>query len=129
MLEVGGLGLGAAIVAMVTSTAWDLTGVAAGLTVMGLGLLVLPRRRAKAKRELHQKMQALRDGLEGGLGRQLDEEVQRAKERLTAAVAPYTRFVRAELERLDALADELDVVRERLADLRAEASQLVTAGD
>ena len=127
LLEVGGLGLGAAIVAMVTSTAWDLTGIAAGLTVMGLGLLVLPRRRAKAKRELHRQMQALRDGLEGGLGRQLDEEVQRANERLTAAVAPYTRFVRAELERLDALADELAAVRERLAELRAEASQLTTA--
>ncbi|MFO8149384.1 MAG: dynamin family protein [Trueperaceae bacterium] len=129
LLEVGGLGLGAAIVALVTSTAWDLTGIAAGLTVMGLGLLVLPRRRAKAKRELHRQMQALRDGLEGSLGRQLDEEVQRANERLTAAVAPYTRFVRAELERLDALADELAVVRERLADLRAEASQLTTAAD
>ena len=129
LLEVGGLGLGAAIVAMVTSTAWDLTGIAAGLTVMGLGLLVLPRRRAKAKRELHRQMQDLRDGLEGGLGRQLDEEVQRANERLTAAVAPYTRFVRAELERLDALADELDGVRELLADLRAEASQLTTASD
>jgi hypothetical protein len=129
LLEVGGLGLGAAIVAMVTSTAWDLTGIAAGLTVMGLGLLVLPRRRAKAKRELHRQMQALRDGLEGGLGRQLDEEVQRANERLTAAVAPYTRFVRAELERLDALADELAAVRERLAELRAEASQLTTAAD
>jgi small GTP-binding protein len=129
LLEVGGLGLGAAIVAMVTSTAWDLTGIAAGLTVMGLGLLVLPRRRAKAKRELHRQMQALRDGLEGGLGRQLDEEVQRANERLTAAVAPYTRFVRAELERLDALADELEAVREQLAELRAEASQLTTAAD
>ena len=129
LLEVGGLGLGAAIVAMVTSTAWDLTGIAAGLTVMGLGLLVLPRRRAKAKRELHRQMQALRDGLEAGLGRQLDEEVQRANERLTAAVAPYTRFVRAELERLDALAVELNEVRARLADLRAEASLLTTAPD
>jgi small GTP-binding protein len=129
LLEVGGLGLGAAIVAMVTSTAWDLTGIAAGLTVMGLGLLVLPRRRAKAKRELHRQMQALRDGLEAGLGRQLDEEVQSANERLTAAVAPYTRFVRAELERLDALAEELNEVRERLADLRAEASLLTTASD
>jgi len=129
LLEVGGLGLGAAIVAMVTSTAWDLTGIAAGLTVMGLGLLVLPRRRAKAKRELHRQMQALRDGLEGGLGRQLDEEVRRANERLTGAVAPYTRFVRAELERLDVLADELDAVRERLAELRAEASRLTVAVD
>jgi len=129
LLEVGGLGLGAAIVALVTTTAWDLTGIAAGLTVMGLGLLVLPRRRAKAKRQLHQQMQALRDGLEDGLGRQLDEEIQRAAERLSGAVAPYTRFVRAELERLDALAEELTAVRARLAELRAEAAELTTADD
>jgi small GTP-binding protein len=124
LLEVGGLGLGAAAVALVTSAAWDITGIAAGLTVMGLGLLVLPRRRAKAKRQLHQQMQALRDGLEGGLGRQLDEEIQRATERLSGAVAPYTRFVRAELERLDALADDIADARERIAELRGETARL-----
>jgi small GTP-binding protein len=124
LLEVGGLGLGAATVALVTTTAWDITGIAAGLTVMGLGLLVLPRRRAQAKRQLHVQMQALRDGLEGGLGRQLDEEIQRAAERLSAAVSPYTRFVRAELERLDTLADEVDDVASRIAELRGEAAQL-----
>jgi hypothetical protein len=91
------------------------TGIAAGLTVMGLGLLVLPRRRAKAKRQLHEQMQALRDGLEGASGRQLDEEIQRAASGSRRAIAPYTRFVRAELERLDALADELNAVRARLA--------------
>lgn len=128
LLEVGGLGLGAAIVALVTTTAWDVTGIAAGLTVMGLGLLVLPRRRAKAKRQLHEQMQALRDGLESGLGHQLDAEIQRAGERLGAAVAPYTRFVRAELERLDALAEELTALRARLADLRGEAAAVVVDG-
>lgn len=127
LLEVGGLGLGAATVALVTSSAWDLTGIAAGLTVMGLGLLVLPRRRSKAKRELHGQMQALRDGLEGGLGRQLGEEAQRAAERLNGAVAPYTRFVRAELERLDALAADVAEVRAEIAELRGEAAQLAPA--
>jgi small GTP-binding protein len=124
LLEVGGLGLGAATVALVTTTAWDITGIAAGLTVMGLGLLVLPRRRAQAKRKLHAQMQALRDGLESGLGRQVDEEIQRAAERLSGAVSPYTRFVRAELERLDALAEEVAVVQATISELRAEAAQL-----
>jgi small GTP-binding protein len=90
----------------------------------GPRLMVLPRRKAKAKRQLHQQMQALRDGLEGGFGRQLDEEVQRATERLTGAVAPYTRFVRAELERLDALATDVAAARTRVAGLRSEAAQL-----
>jgi small GTP-binding protein len=129
LLEVGGLGLGAATVALVTTTAWDITGIAAGLTVMGLGLLVLPRRRAQAKRKLHAQMQALRDGLESGLGRQLDEEIQRAAERLSGAVSPYTRFVRAELERLDALAEEVAAVQATISELRGEAAQLQVGAD
>ena len=108
LMQVGGVGLGAAAVALVTSTAWDVTGVAAGLTVMGLGLLVLPRRRAQAKRRLHEQMAALRDGLESGLGAQLEEESERAAERLGRAIEPYTRFVRTELGRLEELRTELD---------------------
>lgn len=124
LIQVGGLGLGAATVALLTTAAWDLTGVAAGLTVMGLGLLVLPRQRRRAKRRLHDQMQELRDGLERGLGQQLEDEIRRAAERLTNAVAPYTRFVRTELERLEELAGETADVRERLRALRDEVAQL-----
>ena len=99
---------GAAAVAIVSTAAWDVTGVAAGLTVMGLGLLVLPRRRRAAKRRLHEQMQALRDGLERGLGGQIDAEIASAGDRLANAIAPYTRFVRTELERLEELAEETD---------------------
>jgi len=124
LMQVGGVGLGAAAVAIVTSTAWDVTGVAAGLTVMGLGLLVLPRRRAQAKRRLHQQMAALRDGLESGLGAQLDDEGTRASERLVRAIEPYTRFVRTELERLEGLQAELQAWREREAEIRATIERL-----
>ncbi|MDF1523095.1 MAG: hypothetical protein P1P87_09795, partial [Trueperaceae bacterium] len=127
LLQMGGLGLGAAAVAIVSSAAWDVTGIAAGLTVMGLGLLVLPRRRRQAKRRLHDQMQALRDGLERGLGGQLDDELQGASERLANAIAPYTRFVRTELERLEALAAETDAQRERLQALRREVAELGSA--
>ena len=124
LMQVGGVGLGAAAVAIVSSTAWDVTGIAAGLTVMGLGLLVLPRRRAQAKRRLHQQMAALREGLESSLGGQLDDEGARASERLTRAIEPYTRFVRTELERLEALKTELEAWRERETEVRAQVEQL-----
>lgn len=127
LMQVGGLGLGAAAVALVTSAAWDVTGIAAGLTVMGLGLLVLPQRRRAAKRRLHEQMQELRDGLERGLGGQIDDEVRAAAERLGHAIAPYTRFVRTELERLEALASETAAARERLTALRAEVARLGAA--
>jgi len=124
LMQVGGVGLGAAAVAIVTSTAWDVTGVAAGLTVMGLGLLVLPRRKAQAKRRLHEQMAALREGLESGLGAQLDDEGARASERLVRAIEPYTRFVRTELERLEGLQAELQAWREREAEIRASVERL-----
>ncbi len=124
LMQVGGVGLGAAAVAIVSSTAWDVTGLAAGLAVMGLGLLVLPRRRAQAKRRLHQQMAALRDGLSTGLGAQLDEEGTRAAERLGHAIEPYTRFVRTELERLEELREELEAWHGREREVRARVERL-----
>jgi small GTP-binding protein len=120
LMSVGGIGLGAAVLAFISSAALDVTGVTLGLTIVGLGLLVLPRRRRQAKRELQTKMQELRDGLEETLSQQVDLELSRSKERLGGAIAPYTRFVRSELERLDALQDELAGLDDDLTQLRAE---------
>jgi small GTP-binding protein len=124
LLQVGGLGLGAAIVAFLSGAALDVTGIALGLTVAGLGVLVLPRRRARAKRELHVKMQSLRDGLEESLGSQLEKELQRAGEKLTGALLPYTRFVRSELDRLDELQADLEGMVERIEGLKREVAEV-----
>lgn len=120
LLGVGGLGLGAAIVALLSGAALDITGITLGLTLAGVGLLILPRRRQRAKKELHDQMQALRDGLQETLGKQFEAELRRAGEKLHAAIAPYTRFVRSELERLDTVQEELQRNREALAALRRE---------
>jgi small GTP-binding protein len=117
LMGAGGLGIGAATIAIVTSTAWDVTGIAAGVGVVGLGLLVLPRRRAQAKRELRARLSALRSDLERGLTRQIDLEAQAAMERLANAIAPYTRFVRSEIERLERFEAELDALQRTLRDL------------
>ncbi len=110
LLQVGGIGLGAAVLAFISSAALDITGVVTGLTLAGIGLLVIPRRRAQAKRELHKRMQELRDGLDLGLSKQLDAEMLRSSEKLSGAIAPYTRFVRSELERLESHQAELDAL-------------------
>ncbi len=110
LLQVGGIGLGAAVLTFISSAALDITGVVTGLTLAGIGLLVIPRRRAQAKRELHKRMQELRDGLDLGLSKQLDAEMLRSSEKLSGAIAPYTRFVRSELERLEGHQAELDAL-------------------
>lgn len=124
LLGVSGLGLGAAIVALLSGAALDITGIALGLTIAGVGLLILPRRRQQAKLELHQEMQRLRDGLQDSLGKQFEAELRRAREKLHTAIAPYTRFVRSELERLDAIQQELEKTRATLVALRREVEAL-----
>ncbi len=124
IVGVGGLGLGAALVAFLSGAALDITGITLGLTVAGLGLLVIPRRRQQAKKDLHVKMQDLRDSLGASIGRQFEGELRRASEKLHAAIAPYTRFVRSELERLDSLQGELEDAEESLRTLKKEVETL-----
>lgn len=124
LLQVSGVGLGAAVVAFVSGAAFDITGVTLGAAVVGLGVLVLPRRRARAKRELHDQLQALRDGLGHDLDRQLQVELERAEASLAGAIAPYVRFVESETERLESLLHELASAAESAAEVRHEAQEL-----
>ena len=124
LLNVSGIGLGAAVLAFISTAALDVTGVMLGLTMVTVGLFVLPRQRAKAKRELRDKMQELRDGLAEGLTSQFETEIAKSQAALEGAISPYTRFVRAELERVEQLATELDVLSQRVAKVKAEVELL-----
>jgi hypothetical protein len=121
LLQVSGVGLGAAVLAFVSGAAFDVTGVTVGLAAVGIGALVLPRRRARAKRELHDAMQGLRDGLERDLDRQLEHELERAGASLAGAIAPYVRFVESESSRLTDLLSELEAAETRANELAREA--------
>ncbi len=121
---VGGIGLGAAILAFVSSAALDITGVTLGLTLAGIGLFIIPRRRQQAKKELHDNMQTLRDGLEESIGKEFETELRKASEKLHNAIEPYTRFVRSELERLDGLKGELETSKIKLEGLRKDVEGL-----
>ena len=124
LIQVGGLGLGAAMVAFLSGAALDATGILAGLTVAGLGFLVLPNRRRAAKRNLHEEMQRLRDGLSESLNGQFERELDRSAEKLNAAISPYTRFVKSEVGRLEALQNELGANTTALRNLRREVNAL-----
>lgn len=125
LIQVGGLGLGAAVVATLSGLMFDVTGILMGLTVAGLGFLVLPRRRRLAKRELHVKMQELRDGLEDNLSHHFNDELDRSTSKLNASIGSYTRFVRSELGRLEALQNELAEQRQDLHKLAVDIERLL----
>ena len=69
----GGIGLGAAIVAFVGTAAADVTGILAGVVLLGLGLYIIPARRKRAKEDFNTKMQELADALARGYARAVQE--------------------------------------------------------
>src|ERR687893_2577036 len=119
-VEVGALGLGAAAVAVATTAAADVTGITAALLIGGLGLFILPRRRREARSEFREKTESLRKRLGEGVRRQFDAEMERSIESMREAIAPYTRFVRAEHARMTQARSDLSEITEEVEALRAE---------
>ena len=123
-MEVSALGLGAIVAALATTQFADITGMLAAGTLAVMGLLVLPTKRRRAKKELTTKIGDLRDKLMKSLSRQFKQELDHSTHRIRDAVAPYTRFVRAERERLDEIHNELTDSRDALLVLQGELEQL-----
>lgn len=118
LLEIGGLGLGAAVVALISNAFWDATGILAGLTFMAVGLLVLPARRRAANKELEEKLSGLRQKLVGSLTEQFNREMRRGTQRVVDTVSPFTRFVRAEKAKYEQQQETLEELEAHIAGLR-----------
>ncbi|HEY0753567.1 MAG TPA: dynamin family protein [Ktedonobacteraceae bacterium] len=99
LVSVGGIGLGAAVVAATTIAALDITGVLTGILLLGVGFYIIPAKRTRAKREFNAKMDELRTRLHQAMSDQFHKELNNSTTRLQDAIAPYTRFVRAEQNR------------------------------
>jgi hypothetical protein len=123
LAEVGALSLGTAVVALIGTTAADVTGVLAAGVLAGLGLYIIPLRRRQAREQFRKKTEELRVRLKEGMTRQFDTELERSVQRIRDAVAPYARRVRAEHDRLRAAHDRLTDIQARLAALRARAER------
>jgi small GTP-binding protein len=120
LLEIGGLSIGAVVLATVTAAWIDITGILAGLTFMTLGLLVLPARRRKANQELESKLTELRRQLVGNLTEQFDREMRRGAQRIEDTIAPFARFVRAEGGRLESNQATLIELEAHITGLQAQ---------
>jgi hypothetical protein len=123
-LQAGALGLGTLVTAVASTTIADVTGLLAAGVLSVLGFLVLPARRKRARRELEERVARLRTMLMETLSSKTTEELTASVRRIEEAVAPYTRFVRAESSRLNAIRDELAALMHRLQALEARADAL-----
>jgi small GTP-binding protein len=112
LLQVSAVGLGALVATLATTTAVDVTGLVAAGTLSVVGLFILPARRRKARSELATRVEALRVKLVRALTASFTSERDRSRGKVQEAIAPYSRFVRGEGERLR----EADSVLARLGD-------------
>ena len=125
LLEVGAVGLGAILTIAVLSSALDITGILAASTLAILGFFVIPFKRKQAKDRFKEKMLDLRIKLLGSLTTQFSKESENVIARLKDGVAPYTRYVRSERERIDKAGNTLDRLRQTISELRARSQSVV----
>jgi small GTP-binding protein len=124
LAEVGALGLGVLLTHLAVTAAADFTGILAAGTVAVLGFFIIPNRRRDAKKDLRDKIEAMRDQLMTSLTAQFDSEVEGSMRRIDEAIGPYTRFVRAEREHLNTAREELSAVTQGLVGLRSRVESL-----
>ncbi len=125
LLEAGAVGLGTLVSIAVLSSTVDITGVVAAGTLAILGFFVIPYQRKKAKDGFREKMVALRTRLLGALTTQFGNEADNAIGRMKEGVAPYTRYVASERDRLDKAAATLASLRQRISELRARVQGVI----
>jgi small GTP-binding protein len=118
LAEIGAVSLGAAIVLLIGGVAADVTGLLAATLAAGLGLYILPARRKKALREFREKTEELRKRLVEALESGMEKEIGQSAERVREAIGPYTRYVRAEGERVREQEDAIGRLRGELGRLR-----------
>ena len=124
LVEVSAIGLGALVMVLATTTLADVTGLLTATLVAALGLFVIPARRREAKQELRHKIGDVREQLMTTLTGQFDVEMERSVQRMNEAIAPYTRFIRGEQERLGDTRTRLSDICQQLERLQARIEVL-----
>jgi GTP-binding protein EngB required for normal cell division len=127
LLQVSALGLGAIVAALASTTAADVTGLAAAGALSVIGFLILPAKRRRARAELTARVHALREKLVASLTASFDRERERGGEKVRDAIAPYARFVRTEQRQLEAARDALAGLGDGLESLSGRVESLVRA--
>jgi small GTP-binding protein len=123
-MGVSAVGLGVLLIAILHTALADFTGILAAGSLAVVGLLILPAKRRRAKRDLSDKLEALRQRLTKAMGEEFEREMAHSVQRLRDAIAPYTRFVRSEQQKLGRIDTELGEVGAALGTLRSRIESL-----
>lgn len=124
LVQVGAVGLGAVLVVVLHTALADFTGILAAGTLAIVGLLIIPAKRRRAKNELNNKLEDLRQRLMKAMSEEFDRELAHSLRRLREAIAPYTRFVRTEQQKLTRIEGELREISGTLSQIRARIEEI-----
>lgn len=113
------LGLGTIVTVAASTAAADVTGIILASVVAAIGFFILPAKRQKAKEEMRKKIADVRARLSEALRKQFSAEIQRSGDRIRESIAPYSRFIRAEGDKLKEVDSELTAIGSAIASLRA----------
>ncbi|MCC7044939.1 MAG: dynamin family protein [Acidobacteria bacterium] len=112
------LGLGTIVTVAATTAAADVTGLVLASVAATVGFFILPAKRRRAKEEMRAKIGDVRTRLSDALRRQFSIEIRRSGDRIRESIAPYSRFIRAEGDRLRSIDTELREISASLDNLR-----------
>ena len=107
------VGVGAMLTAAFTSLTIDVTGTVGGTILLIAGAFLLPRRKARLKRELTARVETLREELAASIERCFREEVRRYAEQLRSVFQPERDAARALVASLRETESRLAAVEER----------------
>ena len=120
----GAIGLGTLVTIAASTAAADVTGTLLASVIAALGFFIIPARRNRAKAQMREKIADVRARLSTALRVQFQEEIGRSTARMRDSIAPYSRFVRSEGERLRETAEKLSTLRADLDNLRRRVDSL-----
>ena len=114
------VGLGTLVTIAASTVAADVTGMLLASVVLGVGFLIIPARRRRAKATLAEKVAGLRERLIAALQTQFSRVREQSDHRFGDAVAPYARFVHSEERRWSEAQQRLAELRDRTAGFLAQ---------
>lgn len=119
-ISAGAVGLGTLVAALASTMAVDVTGILLAGVMAALGLFIIPTRRRNAKKEMRQKVKALRDQLTSALTEHFSQEIERGLQDIWDTITPYTRFIRAENEKNQQALESLKGYQTEIIQLESE---------
>ena len=101
------VGLGAVLVAIFTTAALDLSGILTATVLAVAGWLILPARRRKLIKQLHETIAKLSVDLAALLSTNFEEQLRQYERQMLEVIEPYERFLATEREKVERGAAEL----------------------